>query len=54
MAKRTGASLPLWRFTTPAKAPDTREAAATADVKADFIMLDFWRDCQVGVTNVVV
>jgi len=39
MAKRTGARLPLWRFFTPAKAPDTREAAATADVKADFIML---------------
>jgi hypothetical protein len=53
MAKRTGASLPLWRFTTPAKAPDTREAAATADVKADFIML-IRRDCQVGVTNVMI
>ena len=38
-ASRTGARLPLWRLTTPAKAPDTREAAATADVKADFIML---------------
>ena len=44
--------MPLWRFFTPAKAPDIREAAATADVKADFIML-IRRDCQVGVTNVV-
>lgn len=39
MADRTGARLPLWRLITPATAPDTREAAATADVKADFIML---------------
>lgn len=39
MANRTGVRLPLWRLITPATAPDTREAAATADVKADFIML---------------
>jgi len=43
MVKRTGARLPLWRFFTPAKAPDIREAAATADVKADFIMLNLAR-----------
>jgi hypothetical protein len=35
----TGARLPLWRFWTRAKAPETREAAATAVAKADFILL---------------
>lgn len=43
IASRTGARLPLWRFLTPAKAPDMREAAATADVKADFMILDLAR-----------
>jgi hypothetical protein len=35
---RTGSRLPLWRFFTPAKASDMREAAATADVKVDFMI----------------
>lgn len=37
--KRTGARLPLWRFCTAAKAPETREAAATAVVKVDLMAL---------------
>jgi len=35
----TGVRLPLWRFWTRAKAPETREAAATVVAKADFMLL---------------
>jgi hypothetical protein len=35
----TGSRLPLWRFFTPANAPDTREAAAMAEVNPDFIVV---------------